>query len=71
MYFALNVGTGFQCENGCAAREAGGGGRGEGGGLLIRRVKGCVKNIEIVFFMKTFSSWILKVVDLGKNNAKT
>ena len=31
MYFALNVGTGFQCENGCAAREAGGGGRGEGG----------------------------------------
>ena len=32
MYFALNVGTGFQCENGCAAREAGGGGRGEGGG---------------------------------------
>ena len=46
--------------------------RGAGEGrLLIRRVKGCVKNIEIVFFMKTFSSWILKVVDLGKNNAKT
>lgn len=41
--------------------------RGIGGGerVLIRRVKCCVKNIEIVF-MKTISSWILKVVDLEK-----
>ena len=43
--------------------------RGIGGGerVLIRRVKCCVKNIEIVF-MKTISSWILKVVDLEKKN---
>ena len=48
---------------------SGGSGGGLDGRVLIRRVKSCIKNIEIVFFMKTFSSWILKIVDLEKNNA--
>ena len=42
MYFALSVVTGFQRDSGCGAA-------GSGEGVLIRRVKGCVKNIEIVF----------------------
>ena len=42
MYFALSVVTGFQRDNGCGAA-------GSGEGVLIRRVKGCVKNFEIVF----------------------
>ena len=42
MYFALSVVTGFQRDKGCGAA-------GSGEGVLIRRVKGCVKNIEIVF----------------------
>ena len=60
MYLALSVVTGFQCDNGFGAAGDGGGER-----VLIRRVKGCVTNIEIVF-KKTISSWILKVVDLEK-----
>ena len=60
MYLALSVVTGFQCDNGFGAA-----GDGDGERVLIRRVKGCVTNIEIVF-MKTISSWILKVVDLEK-----
>ena len=42
VYFALSVVTGFQHDNGCGAA-------GSGEGVLIRRVKDCVKNIEIEF----------------------
>ena len=42
MYFALSVVRGFQRDNGCGAA-------GNGEGVLIRRVKGYVKNFEIVF----------------------
>ena len=67
MYFALSVATGFQCENGCAAREAGGG----GGGLVDQKSERLRKKYWNSIFMKKFTSWILKVVDLEKNNAKT
>ena len=66
MYFALNVGTGFQCENGCAAREAGGGGRGEGGGVVDQKSERLRKKYwnsffyENILILDTKSGWFRK-----------
>ena len=62
MYFALSVATGLKRVCG-----KGSGGRGEGGGgVLIRRVKGCVKKYwnsffyENILILDTKSGWLRK-----------
>ena len=63
MYFALSVATGFQRENGCAAREAGGGG---GEGVVDQKSERLRKKYwnsffyENILILDTKSGWFRK-----------